>query len=414
MRWPIGMIALIFTALKLVDMFGNWDALSLFVLCLLLQIDKAGMSVVNNQKNAILARLHKHQYYLKRKVLLMSELQQTPQHNNYDDEIDLFELWGKLWTQRLFIISVTSIVFLIAVVYLLVAKPIYRAEAYFLAPLKQDIRALNIAGVSEGNTPEKVYSEFQKNLQSRQVRREFFDNKKLIKLYGNEDDKTVSVNDVFEKKFNKDLIVTLPKKDKGELVSIYFDLTNRSLSAPLLNEFIQFSAAKTVSEFVNSISADVKNRKEILGDRMSAMRKLGLLRRQDRIIQLEESLRLAAAADIVDTNINESANKLNMDYMRGTTVIESEIKILKSRKNDDAFIPELRNLEERYSYLTSINLDKESIKVAAIDQHAYIPEKPIKPKKLLVLAISIVLGGMLGIMLAFMRSAIQNRKESLA
>jgi len=342
----------------------------------------------------------------------MSELHEIPQYNNYDDEIDLFELWDKLWSQRLFIVSVTSIVFVIAVAYLLLVKPVYRAEAYFLAPLKQDVRALNIAGVSEGNTSGKVYSEFQKNLQSRQVRREFFDNKKLIKLYENE--KAVSVNDAFEKKFNKDLIVTLPKKDKGELVSIYFDLTNRSLSASLLNEFIQFSVDKTVNEFVNSISTDVKNRKEILEDKMFAMRKLGLLRRQDRIIQLEESLRLAAAADIVDTNINESANKLNMDYMRGTNVIESEIKILKSRKNDDAFIPQLRNLEERRSYLSSIILDKESIKVAIIDQHAYIPEKSIKPKKILVLTISVVLGGMLGIMLAFMRSAIKSRKESLA
>jgi len=102
-----------------------------------------------------------------------------------------------------------------------------------------------------------------------------------------------------------------------------------------------------------------------------------------------------------------------MDYMRGAKVIESEIKILKSRKNDDAFIPELRNLEEEYSYLTSINLDKASLKVVTIDQHAYIPEKPIKPRKLWVLAISVVLGSMLGIMLAFIRSAIKSRKESL-
>jgi len=344
----------------------------------------------------------------------MSELQQVPQRDNYDDEIDLFELWDKLWSQKLFIAAITAIVVLIAVAYLSVAKIIYQAEAYFLPPLQQDVQLLNIPGVSVGNTSEKVYSEFQKNLLSRQVRREFFDSKGLIKLYVKEDDKTVSVNDVFAKIFNKNLNVNLPKKGKGETVSISFKLTDQALSAALLNEFIQFSVSTTLNEFIISINTEVKNRIDILDEKVLAMRKLASIRRQDKIVQLEEALSLAMAAGIVEANINDSANTLNMDYMRGTKVIESEIKILKSRKNDDSFIPELRNLEEKLAYLSSIKIDRENVRIASIDQQAYIPESPIKPKKILVLAISIVLGGMLGIMLAFIRSAIQSRKENFS
>jgi len=351
----------------------------------------------------------------------MSESQQLPPRDHYDDEIDLFELWDKLWSQRLFIVAITAIVVLLAVGYLLISKPVYQAEAYFLAPLKQDVQELsslydsgeNGLNVTERYTPEKVYSEFQKNLKSRQVRREFFDNKELVKLYLSDGEAT-SVNDVFEKTFNEDLKVNLPKKGKGEVVSIYFQLTDQALSAELLNDFIQFSMTKTVRDLIKSINSEIETQEVILKDKMSAMKKLALLRRQDRIEQLEETLSLAMAADIIEARINDSANELNMDYMRGAKVIESEIEILKSRKSDDAFIPELRDLEEEHSYLTSIKLDKEKIQVAIIDQQAYIPEEPIKPKKILVLAISIALGGLLGIMLALVRSVIKSRKENLA
>lgn len=347
----------------------------------------------------------------------MSEHEQLPQH--YDDEIDLFELWDKLWSQRLFIVAVTAIVVLLAVGYLLLSKPVYQAEAYSLPPLKQDVQELNSLFYNDndkaGYTPENVYREFQKNLQSRQVRREFFDKKELFSLYQNESEtELTSVNKVFEEDFNADLNVTLPKKGKGDVVSISFELTEQALSAALLNDFILFSISKTVNELVSAVSTDVQNKKVMLEDRVSAMRKLALLRRQDRIAQLEETLSLATAAGIIEANINDSANTLNMDYMRGTRVIESEIKILKSRKSDDAFIPELRNLEENLAYLTTINIDAEKVRPTIIDQQAYIPEKPIKPKKIVVLAISVVLGGMLGIMLSFIRLAIKSRNKNYA
>jgi len=349
----------------------------------------------------------------------MSALQSIPPQAIYDDEIDLFELWDKLWKQRIFIVAITVIAAMIALAYLLlIAKPVYQANAYLLPPLIQDVQELGVLNSnSNSNKVELVkstYLSFQQNLQSRQLRRDFFDNKKLLKLYSNSDGEVdaSSINKIFEEIFNKDLKVSIPKK--GDSINIQFELEARMLAAELLNEFIELSLSKTVNELVDSINVDIETQKNILNDRMAAMRKIALIRRQDRVTQLEVSLSLAVASGITEARVYDSANKLNMDYMRGAKVIENEIRILKSRKSDDAFIPELRKLDERYSYLTSIKIDKEKIRPAIIDQPAHIPEDPIKPKKSLIMAISIVLGGMLGVILSLLRSAIQSRKEKAA
>jgi chain length determinant protein (polysaccharide antigen chain regulator) len=134
----------------------------------------------------------------------------------------------------------------------------------------------------------------------------------------------------------------------------------------------------------------------------------------DRIAQLAEALEIAKAVGVNDSQINQAANELNMDYMRGIKAIEREIQVLTTRKSDDPFIEEIHDLKQVYAYLAGININTAAIKVVSIDQAAFVPQGPIKPKKWLVIAIAIVLGGMLGIFTAFIRHAIKKRKEALA
>ena len=82
------------------------------------------------------------------------EMEQSPQKipsympmNQREDEIDLFELWDILWQQKKLIIMVTLLVVMMAVGYLMVTKPVYKAEVFFLPPLQQDVQALNLQGM---------------------------------------------------------------------------------------------------------------------------------------------------------------------------------------------------------------------------------------------------------------------------
>ncbi|WP_305909900.1 hypothetical protein Q9L42_003050 [Methylomarinum sp. Ch1-1] len=129
----------------------------------------------------------------------------------------------------------------------------------------------------------------------------------------------------------------------------------------------------TTSQLLDSVNAELEKQKSFIQDQIIGKRKIARERRMDRIAQLQEALVLAKATGIVEPKIDEAANQLNMEYMRGTKAIEAEIQLLKNRKNDDSFIDGIRNLQERIASLNAISLGAEKIKPAAIDQLTTIP-----------------------------------------
>jgi len=85
-------------------------------------------------------------------------------------------------------------------------------------------------------------------------------------------------------------------------------------------------------------------------------------------------------------------------YLMGEKALSAELLVLKkARKNDDAFIPKLRSLQEKLVVLDGIqkNLNKDQVFAARIDQEAVVPNKPMKPKKPLIIILSLLLGLML-------------------
>jgi LPS O-antigen subunit length determinant protein (WzzB/FepE family) len=70
-------------------------------------------------------------------------------------------------------------------------------------------------------------------------------------------------------------------------------------------------------------------------------------------------------------------------------------------------------MQQQLAYLDSISLDTDKIRPALVDLAAVEPLSPIKPKKSLILALSVVLGGMIGVMFVLIRSAVRNRKAKV-
>nr|WP_306275815.1 GNVR domain-containing protein [Pseudomonas oleovorans] len=60
-------------------------------------------------------------------------------------------------------------------------------------------------------------------------------------------------------------------------------------------------------------------------------------------------------------------------------------------------------MREEAARLKSIQPNLEQLNLVRIDQPAIKPLKPIKPKKMLIVAIGLVLGGMLGVFVALIR-----------
>ena len=97
-------------------------------------------------------------------------------------------------------------------------------------------------------------------------------------------------------------------------------------------------------------------------------------------------------------------------YLRGSNALQAELKMLQQRKNDDPFIPDLRDLQQRMSFLTHLNVTASTIHAGDIDQFAFVANKPVKPKRVLI----VVIGFFLGCLLAVFTALIKNWYEIAA
>ncbi|WP_299178347.1 Wzz/FepE/Etk N-terminal domain-containing protein [uncultured Neptuniibacter sp.] len=175
--------------------------------------------------------------------------------------------------------------------------------------------------------------------------------------------------------------------------------------------------------------------------------------RKDRIARLESAIRTAEILKIRKPvalrDLNGSANKnvaieVNNSnsplYLRGTELLSAELQEISSRNDDLYLSQEIRDLEKQLLLLeqnhqieqlkarkddSPFNEDLQKLK-AQLDslQLESFPEmkfkfsaapalaaaSPIAPKKPLILALSVMLGGMIGIIAALIRSSLTNRK----
>jgi len=87
------------------------------------------------------------------------------------------------------------------------------------------------------------------------------------------------------------------------------------------------------------------------------------------------------------------------------------LRTLESRKDDSPFIAEINKLDIEAIKLRSFDLSSIGINAMQINQYAYAPESPIKPKKQLIVAVAFIAGFILSILLVFVMNAFRSEKE---
>ncbi|CAM5197266.1 hypothetical protein OURE66S_04502 [Oligella ureolytica] len=87
------------------------------------------------------------------------------------------------------------------------------------------------------------------------------------------------------------------------------------------------------------------------------------------------------------------------------------IEVLKNREDEDLFLTERAEKQREISRLKSIRVDKDNVDLVYIDQPAHHPLTSVKPNKKMIVILGFVLGGVLGVFAALLRSAIHKRKE---
>ncbi len=83
-----------------------------------------------------------------------------------------------------------------------------------------------------------------------------------------------------------------------------------------------------------------------------------------------------------------------------------EVEILRSREGEDLYLSNLAELREEAARLKGIKLDTDRLRLVRLDQPALEPSNPVKPKKAMILALGLVLGGMIGVFVALVWSLV--------
>jgi len=100
--------------------------------------------------------------------------------------------------------------------------------------------------------------------------------------------------------------------------------------------------------------------------------------------------------------------------MMGRKALLSEVEQLKNRSiegGEDIYIKGLPELLWNISLLETLSIDWDAVRYVQLDQGAILPLRPIKPRKILVVALGGVAGFMAGIMFALLAAANVRRKE---
>ena len=408
------------------------------------------------------------------------------------DEIDLAALVRALWQQKLLVVLITAVVTLAAAAYAFLATAEYQVQSVLRPAVIKDLDALNRTGVYE-LTPDQAMQRVGASLESYDSRLEFFrsnqalfealrqPNRSLEQTFERFNDKAFKMLQPDPKKTDSlsayvGIQLTYPEDVDGValvngLVEHAFHLERERIAADLavviqnrLNQLeLQISAARASyeatkeSKIAKLLEADSLKRAE-LQDELKALRQQLKTRRDNRITQLDEAIRIAKSlgitkpttpsalgegersgqGSVIRTEVNNQQIPL---YFMGAEALEAErnallqrrsddfteprvaqiakelqllannrqVEVLNKREDEDLFLKNLAVWREEAARLRNLNVDVSGLKLASLDQLATQPIKPVKPKKLLILALGMVLGGVLGLFVALLRNMLRSK-----
>lgn len=356
----------------------------------------------------------------------MSSNNQTPAPTVYqqqhEDEISLVDIVKVLLRRKKLIFGITALVVCIGLLYTFSQKPVYQAEILVLPPLVENIQPLNILHENFVNSL-SVFKSFIKTVESRKLKKEFFERFNISKTIINKSESTLTereINDIFEVFLNT---IKVSKDQKSGATRITLEGSHKEELEKWLGNLVEAASQETVNLLISNRQINMDLKSENLKIEISSKRTVYKKRRKDELYRLKEAVQIAEKLGLHEYNSASKIlpNKNNLSiymkgtklYMQGTKILEAEITALQSRQSDDVYIKGLRDLQESLDRIKSIKFDKNKLRAVIVDKKATGTVKQIRPNKKLILILSFILGGMLGIFGVFILEFIGNFKKQV-
>lgn len=338
-----------------------------------------------------------------------------------NSEIDAIELFQQIWRQKFFIIAISAAVSMAAAAYAFLSMPIYEARATVLPPQISDIAALNEArSAAKLNVykPGDIYNIYKSYLQSEKVKREIFESLYLPSMDGTKGERG---GERLWNHFRKLVSVQSPdQKNRPELFEITFQHEEPSTAADWLAQYLASASENTRTELQKDLQAEISIRVKSLEQEIALLKSVTQKEREDRIVRLREALTVAESLGIdapQRASGKDSSGELvdiftdgAMAYLRGAKSIRAELVVLESRKDDAPFVTGLRDLERQLVLLKEVKVSPDQVVVYSPDANVEVPENPVKPRRLLIVSLGLVLGAMVGVFLALIRILVMRNR----
>ena len=336
------------------------------------------------------------------------------QSQAYNDEIDLADLIRALWQGKWLVIGVTLATLALGIAYLMIVPKSYTASLNILAlPNSQadvyiELHEAQLIAADK----QSLLALFVEDLKAQLIA---VDKQSLLALFV-EDLKAqsdeggsglgLSIASVTPTQSR----LSFPTQVPGQLTETVTDaleLANQNVNQQLGLNFSRLSDKLAVNNTAAIEALDLKRQEAIM---------LFKGKQDQHIAALTEQVKIARTIDLDVGSFITSFSGTEAAYLKGHVVLEKEIELIQSRKVEE-FIPDLARIEFLKSELsknkevksvemmlakTPIGTDQFSAAVYNLDTLVY----KNNTKTSFILALSIVLGGMLGIFVLLIRNVL--------
>lgn len=397
-----------------------------------------------------------------------------------DAEIDLLALCGALWKHKFLILGVTLFIFVCSTLYAMLATPVYQVESVLRPVALKHLDELNGTKLME-LSPAAALQRVGVALESYSIRLQFLrDNPELTAALQNGDE---PLEQVLERLNRDGFTVLRPdlKKapDSSPFVGLRFAFPAGVDGVAIVNGLVGAAVEQERQRIQDDFSVLLANRlaqveskiaaqraaydagkeakiavlleadrlqKVQLEDELRALRQQLLVRRQNRIKQLNEAIQIAerlhitkpttpsalgdsqreTQGSIFRTEVNNQQIPL---YFMGVEALEAErsaliarqsddfsepriseiqkqlallvhnreVEVLRDRANEELFLANLAALAEQRARLEHLKVDFSKLQLVQLDQSATTPSTPVRPRKLLIMALGLIIGAAFGV-----------------
>ena len=372
----------------------------------------------------------------------------SEERQQFDDEIDLFELFETVWNGKWTIVLTSFLATLLAFGYILIKPASYTVTAELnTASPSVFTRYAGINEVLKANSfdylisNENIFNSFVSEFNDYEELKAVLSNNEYVRSVLSETEAAKRDNVLVS--FAKEFKIQPPAKnqtnwtvgfewndaDEGKkILDSAFNDTLQNVKNSTLDDIESLANAVTVrnqlktqklnsdlASLNESISLEVEKRTLFLKEQAAIARALGIEK---------NVLDVGGLAQSQSSNVTLRVNSTDTPfYLRGYAAIEAELNLLESRSEDEA-----RKANSRYvgikSELASLKNDVSAEQVREVrtvvsnaDLSNWIvfdsafADVKSKTKPSLILALAVVLGGMVGTLIVLIRGAVRKRKE---